>query len=166
MAEKFKNGPVWLLEIRIASPYFKNSDRKEVFALGLLTLLIYIKWQITKESFGKVKVRKFVSATLSCWTLLWWWAVFDEVNSLAALCEGVWVWLLLKPQGVVATRLSSWLLWSSMTPMDTFSSRRESATLPTTPEDRTFSTKVWPSNCNESSRNMSQQEGRLVGAVF
>ena len=139
---------------------------KEVFALGLLMLLIYIKWQITKESFGKVKVRKFVSATLSCWLLLWRWAVFDEVNSLAALCGGVWVWLLLKPQGVVATRLSSWLLWSLMTPMDTFSSRRESATLPTTPEDRTFSTKVWPSNCNESSMNMSEQEGRLVGAVF
>ena len=38
---------------------------KEVFALGLLVLLIYIKWQITKESFGKVKVRKVVSAALS-----------------------------------------------------------------------------------------------------
>ena len=38
---------------------------KELFALGLLMLLFYIKWQITKESFKNIKVRKFLSGPLS-----------------------------------------------------------------------------------------------------
>ena len=60
--------------------------------------------------------------------------------------------MLLKPQEVVATRLSSLLPRSSMTTMDTFSPRREAVTPPTTPEDYALLRRVWPLNGDESTQ--------------
>ena len=59
---------------------------KEVFALGLLVLLIYIKWQITKESFGKVKVRKFVMLLCPVDRGWWRWAVFRLRGPKVLVC--------------------------------------------------------------------------------
>ena len=122
-------------------------------------LLFYIKWQITKESFNK-KIRMWESLWVvlyPTWSQLWRWVVFDEVDSGVAICGGGRDWLLLKPQEVVATRLSSLLPRSSMTTMDTFSPRREAVTPPTTPKDYAFLWRVWPLNGDESTQMMNRK---------
>ena len=64
---------------------------KELFALGLLMLLFYIKWQITKESFKNMKKRKFLSGPLShlIAVVVMGWVVFNEVDSGVAVCGGL-----------------------------------------------------------------------------
>ena len=65
--------------------------------------------------------------------------------------------MLLKPQEVVAARLSSLLPRSSMTTMDTFSPRREAVTPPTTPEDACILMKSLPLNGDESTQMMNRK---------